>query len=297
MVSERKVATDLHKIYEDARITYILPSFLKVSFLDYVSYLFTSRIEIKKYIEEYNPDVIIGFTSVLSNYWGMKFAYKNDIPFIYYWTDVIHTLIPFKPFQIIGKIIEKKIIKKSAKVIAINEVLKDYLISFGSEGTKTQVIPTGVNFNRFNISKINSQEIRERYGVLKNDFVLFFMGWLYEFSGLVEVIMELIKVSDLHPNLKLMMVGEGDQFYSLNEIIDRHGIHDRVIMTGKRPYDKIPQLVSAADICLLPSYNNQIMRYIVIIKLYEYLAMHKPVITTKLPGVIKEFGENNRVVF
>lgn len=297
LVSKRKVVTDIHKIYESARITYILPSFLKVPFLDYVSYLFTSRVEIKSYIEKHNPDVVIGFTSVLSNYWGMNFANKNNIPFIYYWTDVIHTLIPFKPFQTIAKPIEKDIIKKSTRVLAINEVLKDYLISFGAEATNTQVISGGVDFNRFNASKINSDEIREKYNISKNDFVLFFMGWLYDFSGLMEVITELSKVSGAHSNLKIMIVGEGDQLKSLIETVDRFGMQDRVILTGKRPYEEIPQLISVADICLLPAYNNEIMKDIVPIKLYEYLAMHKPVIATKLPGVMREFGENNGVIY
>ncbi len=38
------------------------------------------------------------------------------------------------------------------------------------------------------------------------------------------------------------------------------------------------------------------MRDIVPIKLYEYLACGKPVITTKLPGVMKEFGKNSGIV-
>jgi len=297
LVSKRKVVTDIRKIYGNARITYILPPFLKAPVLDYISYLFTSRSEIRSCIKEFNPDIVVGFTSVISNYWGMKFANEKNIPFIYYWTDVIHTLIPFKPFQIIAKTIEKEIIKKSSRVLAINEVLKDYLISFGAEAANTQVISGGVDFNRFNISKINSDEIREKYNILKGDLVLFFMGWLYEFSGLVEVVTELNKFSDLHPNLKLMIVGEGDQFTSLIEIVNRFGMQDRVILTGKRPYEEIPQLVSVADICLLPAYNNEIMRDIVPIKLYEYLAMHKTVIVTKLPGVMKEFGENNGVIY
>jgi glycosyltransferase involved in cell wall biosynthesis len=39
------------------------------------------------------------------------------------------------------------------------------------------------------------------------------------------------------------------------------------------------------------------MRDIVLIKLYEYMAMGKPVITTKLPGVMQEFGEDHGVVY
>jgi glycosyltransferase involved in cell wall biosynthesis len=31
--------------------------------------------------------------------------------------------------------------------------------------------------------------------------------------------------------------------------------------------------------------------------MYEYMAMKKPVIATRLPGVLKEFGEDNGVVY
>jgi glycosyltransferase involved in cell wall biosynthesis len=39
------------------------------------------------------------------------------------------------------------------------------------------------------------------------------------------------------------------------------------------------------------------MQDIVPIKLYEYMAMEKPVIATALPGVMKEFGEDNGVFY
>jgi glycosyltransferase involved in cell wall biosynthesis len=39
------------------------------------------------------------------------------------------------------------------------------------------------------------------------------------------------------------------------------------------------------------------MRDIVPIKTYEYLACGKPLIATKLPGIMKEFKQNNGVVY
>ena len=39
------------------------------------------------------------------------------------------------------------------------------------------------------------------------------------------------------------------------------------------------------------------MQDIVPIKLYEYMAMGKPVITTRLPGVMTEFGDDNGVIY
>ena len=66
----------------------------------------------------------------------------------------------------------------------------------------------------------------------------------------------------------------------------------------KKPYQEIPSFIAASDICLLPAYpNEKIMQEIVPIKMYEYMAMRKPVISTKLPGVIKEFGEDNGIIY
>jgi len=60
----------------------------------------------------------------------------------------------------------------------------------------------------------------------------------------------------------------------------------------------MPSFIAASDICLLPAYPwEKVMQDIVPIKLYEYMAMGKPVISTKLSGVIREFGEDSGVVY
>jgi glycosyltransferase involved in cell wall biosynthesis len=121
------------------------------------------------------------------------------------------------------------------------------------------------------------------------------MGWLYHFSGLKEVEIALSKLDD--KNIKLLIVGDGDAFNALQMIREQYGLHDNVIMTGKQPFEDIPKFIASADICILPAYNNEIMKDIVPIKMYEYLAMGKPVITTKLLGIMKEFGEGHGVIY
>jgi len=122
------------------------------------------------------------------------------------------------------------------------------------------------------------------------------MSWLYEFSGLKEVAAELGKLQDKH--VKLLIVGEGDAYNKLQEIKERLGLQDRLILAGRRPYSEIPSFILTADVCLLPAYVTEtIMHDIVPIKIYEYMAMKKPVIASRLPGVVKEFGEGNGVVY
>jgi glycosyltransferase involved in cell wall biosynthesis len=68
-------------------------------------------------------------------------------------------------------------------------------------------------------------------------------------------------------------------------------------MTGQVPFEEIPQYLVAADVCVLPAYRNEIMMDIVPIKLIEYMAAGKPVISSKLLGVIREFGKNNGILY
>lgn len=297
LISKKIVVDDVCRFYKGSNIKFIRPSFIRIPILDYMSFLFTSRKEIKNQVKEFRPDIVIGFSSVLSNYWGMVYAKKNNIPYMYYWYDIVHILNVPRKFSWLAKIIEKKIIKGSNRIIVINEVLKDYIINFGADENITSVISGGVDLERFNPEKVDSKYFRNKYRISDDDLVLFFMGWLYQFSGLKEVALELSKIKKSHPNIKLLIVGDGDAEADLKKIIKSKNLENTVIMTGRMPFEDIPQLIASADICLLPAYNNEIMRDIVPIKIYEYLAMHKPVIATKLPGVIKEFGVNNGVIY
>ena len=160
----------------------------------------------------------------------------------------------------------------------------------GANPEETYVVRAGIDLERYD-PNMDGSEIRERYGIKEDDSVLFFMGWLYDFSGLKEVATELSKIADEKPNIKLLIVGDGDAFDDLQRIREEYHLENQIILTGKQPYESIPSFIASSDVCLLPAYNNETMRDIVPIKLYKYMAMGKPVITTKLPGVMKESGE------
>jgi glycosyltransferase involved in cell wall biosynthesis len=257
--------------------------------LDYVSVLFSHGKEIYRQIEDFRPEIIIGF-SILNANLGMRIARKNNIPFVYYLNDAVHTLVPLRSLQPIAKIIESETLKHADKVVVINEELREYAINLGADPERVSVIRAGIDSSKFNPS-IDGSRIREKYGLSKDDTVLFFMGWLYMFSGLREVAHSLLEVKDKHPNIKLLVVGKGDIYKELEELRERQGLNQLVLVSWQ-PYEKIPDYIAASDICLLPAYNNEVMRNIVPIKMYEYMACGKPVIATKLPGLMKEFGHN-----
>ena len=286
----RKVFKHQHKAIPDGNIMVVRPSIIKFPVLEYISLIVSHKKEIKKQIEDFKPDVVVGF-GILNSTIAIKQARKAGIPFVYYIMDILNKLVPQKIFQPIAKRIEIKNMKTADIIISINEALREYTIKLGASREKTEVVRSGIDLKRYNPNL--KSRIREKYGIKKDDLVLFFMGWLYHFSGLKEVAPTLHK----NKNIKFLIVGEGDAFEDLKKIKENYKLNNQLILTGKQPFEKIPEFISAADICLLPAYNNEIMRDIVPIKMYEYMAMEKPVISTKLPGIIKEFGKNNGVVY
>ena len=291
--SRREIFSNISKIHEGARVTVIRPGIIKIPLLDYISVFFSDMKEIYRQIKEFAPDVIVGFGPI--SYLAGRVAKRYDLPFIYYWIDVSHRLIPFKPLQLIAWTLERITLKLADRVLTINDKLKEYVIKIGAPSERTQVLRAGIDFAQFDLST-SGDTIRERYGLAKEDIVLFFMGWLYRFSGVKEVTLQLAKSEN--PNFKFLIIGDGDLYDELEQLREKHNVTDKIILAGKRPYSEIPALIATSDICLLPAYpTEKIMQDIVPIKMYEYMAMRKPVISTRLPGVMKEFGEDNGVVY
>jgi glycosyltransferase involved in cell wall biosynthesis len=62
--------------------------------------------------------------------------------------------------------------------------------------------------------------------------------------------------------------------------------HDRIALLGVRPYETIPAYISNFDCCLIPFQVNRLTVAVNPIKLREYLAAGRPVVSTPLPEVL-----------
>ncbi len=196
-------------------------------------------------------------------------------------------------FRKVARVVESRNMEAVDMVISINEGLREYTIQMGADPDRTEVIRAGVDLDIFNPD--DREVIRAKCGIQDNGTVLFLIGRFYEFSGLKEVALALAKSRD--SKIKLLILGKGDLWDALQEIRRERGLEDRIIMESRVPYPEVPKYIMAADICILPTYRYEIMMNIVPIRIYEYMAAGKPVLATSLPGLIKEFGEANGILY
>ena len=102
----------------------------------------------KEEVKNYKPDIIIGF-GILNTYLATAIARNYNLPFVYYLIDVLHTLIPSRIFQPLGRIIEGIILQRADRVVVINHKLQDYNTRMGSPQGKDPSYWRGSGFNAF----------------------------------------------------------------------------------------------------------------------------------------------------
>lgn len=279
------------RIYPDAAIRLLTPGTISLGVLARLSSVFSHWLALNRVIRQEKPDLIVCY-ALSTGLAALALARRHRLPFLFHVIDALHTIVPLEALKPIAHAVERRLLRRADQVILINEHLRTYAVAMGAAPERARALRTGVDLRRFKPGT-DPSETRRRLGIGPSDLVLFFMGWLYPFSGVREVA-ESLRAAP--PGVRLLVVGDGDDLPALASLRGSE-LHHRLILTGRVPYDEIPALLAAADICLLPFHTVPATEHIVPIKLYEYMAAGKPVIAAPLPGVMRDVGEGNGVLY
>jgi glycosyltransferase involved in cell wall biosynthesis len=97
---------------------------------------------------------------------------------------------------------------------------------------------------------------------------------------------ELIRtLAESHPEISVIMVGPTAKV-NPDELPAAPNIH----WLGQRDYDELPRYVKAFDVCLMPFALNEATEYINPTKTLEYMAAGKPIVSTAVADVVRNFS-------
>ena len=173
----------------------------------------------------------------------------------------------------------KYILRKADLIFPISKWMKEELVKEGISESKMMVLPMGVNPELFSPNK-DGMEIREKYN-LNDAQVILYTGTMDKMRQLNILIYTFSKVREHKDNVKLLMVGDGNDRPNLEELASRFGISEDIIFTGQVPYFDVPDYIAVADICLCPVPPLPIYKVSSPTKLFEYMAMGKPVVANE----------------
>lgn len=173
----------------------------------------------------------------------------------------------------------KHVLKNADLIFPISKWMEAELIEEGISQSKMMPLPMGINPESFSSGK-SDLEIKTKYA-LNDSNVLLYVGTMDKLRNLDLIIHSFAKILKHNPNTKLLMVGDGNGKPFLEKLSKKLGINNNVIFTGKVPYFDIPQFIDTADICLSPIPPLGIYKVSSPTKLFEYMAMRKPVVANE----------------
>ncbi len=241
-------------------------------------------IEIRRVIRAYSIDIVHAHWAVPSGFLACLVCRKTPVVITLRGSDV----------NMFGKrhLFQQSVkytFQHSTKMVALANDLREVAIALGADGSKIEVIPSGIDTNLF--KPIDKKTTRTILG-MKNCFQIIFAGNLISLKRVDMIIRVCSRLFHHYPHIYLTIVGEGPERVNLEQLV-RDRDFENLQFTGRIAYDKMPLYIGASDVLVLPSKSEGLPNCV-----QEAMACGVPVIATNVGGLpeLIEDGINGYLV-
>ncbi|MBQ3440950.1 glycosyltransferase [Candidatus Saccharibacteria bacterium] len=201
--------------------------------------------KMRRIIRDNKYDVVHINMLSAANVLPIKAALKEKVPEI-----IVHSHNTNMPKGLVRKVlhrVNKNILARPELIrLACGEAAGRWL--FGDDSNFV-VLNNAIDLGKFEFDLNNRAEIRKKYNIDKNDFLMGNVGRISEQKNQI-FLLEVLKRME-SKNVKLMIVGDGDKKNALMDKVKAYELEDKVIIVS--PTLEIEKYYSAFDIFVLPS--------------------------------------------
>ncbi len=243
-----------------------------------------------------NFDIHLNLNSLLLGYFLTRKLAHLGIPTVFDICDDLPELIGTSPqipsvMQVPGKYIGRFMCSKNFNASkSITYITQSLSNTYHIPIEKSIRIPNGVDTDFFAPRMDDSFNCRYSLGLDNESFIVGFIGnmdsWI-DFDPMFSALSQLRKSI----SIKLLIVGGGNKLEYFKILSHRYGISKDVIFTGPTPYSEGPKLISCFDVCVVCRKTSPDSHNSLPIKIFEYMACGKPVISPRLKGVMETVGD------
>ncbi len=188
--------------------------------------------------------------------------------------------------------------KRAGRFVVLTSFIKKGLVEHGIDPDKIIISPDGVDPAKFDIS-ISKKEARQKLGLPENIFLVGYVGMLRTLGmekGIDTVIQAIGRTENREA--KLVLVGgspEDIDFYK--RLAVTFEVSDRVFFIGRVSHTLIPIYLKAFDALVAPFPENEHYKYYMSpMKIFEYMASGRPIISTRLPSILEVMGNGEALL-
>ncbi len=165
-------------------------------------------------------------------------------------------------------------------VTVITEALKEDLRPFFGDKLPVAVWGSAVDERLFNPSR-PQYSLKKELG-LESRFIFFYHGSLSMQRGLKELLYAMEKLKASHPDAALVLLGGGIDEEGLKALAKDLGLSETVYFLKPVDNNAVPAYIAMADVGVVPLPDDRCWQVSSPLKLFEYLAMQKPVLVSDI---------------
>ena len=171
--------------------------------------------------------------------------------------------------------LESKCYNKSALITGQTQgIVDDIKRRFPSK--QVYWLPNGVDVDFYNPDRIEDSNFRERTNFKSTD-LLFFYGGILGYAQGLEIILKAAKLLEDKPDVQFIIQGSGPEKEKLLNLRDELNVSN-VHFFDPVAKSEMPAIVKAVDVALVPLKNLPLFQGAIPSKVFEALAMKKPLL-------------------
>ena len=182
---------------------------------------------------------------------------------------------------------EQAAIRFADFAITCTEQMREAFVARGANPDKVGVVHNGAEEDVFDPDR-HPPRARDN-----GSFTLICHGSVEERYGLDTAIQAVASLADEIPELKLKIYGKGSQLPELRELANQLDVRDRVEFNGNWiPLEELVEAIAAADAGVVAMKRDVFRDLVHCNKMYDLVAMRRPVITSRTRSVEAYFSDD-----
>ncbi len=230
-----------------------------------------------------------------SEAWGLKnWSKQHDTKSIKGWLMNVYKHLFEIPFV---KIIEKYNLSKASLIVVVSNELRQQLLAKKIPQKKIVCYPNGVDPGVFT-PDIDGLDVRKSFG-LTDEIVFGFIGSFGQWHGTDIMARAIVTFYKAHPEnkgkVKFLLIGDGLMMKEVKTILSELSNPEDVILPGTIAQNLAPTYLAACDVLVSPHKSNPdgTKFFGSPTKLFEYMAMGKPIIASSLEQIDEILSHKN----
>lgn len=242
-------------------------------------------------VRRLRPTVIHAHSPLLNGYPALWVGWRHRLPVIYevraFWEDAAvdqgTAKVGDARYQL-TRTLETGLMRRADAVVAICDGLRRDIEARGLAVDKLTVVPNVVDSDSLTRSNHSNSQLRQRFALGHDAFVLGFIGSFYHYEGLEFLIREVAPLFRSRPNLRLLLIGGGPAESDLRAEVEALRLSGQIIFAGRVPHRDIAACYDLIDVLVYPRLPLRLTELVTPLKPLEAMAAGRIVVASDVGG-------------